>query len=97
MDYHEGDHLAIFPENDSELVLRVASLLKEHDLGRVAMMTAASNDDTAFRHLPLGIPIKVSDLLGRYVDLQPPITTSFVTIPRAENRKGIVLERCFST
>jgi cytochrome P450/NADPH-cytochrome P450 reductase len=97
MDYHEGDHLAIFPENDSELVLRVASLLKEHDLGRVAMMTAASNDDTAFRHLPLGIPIKVSDLLGRYVDLQAPITTSFVNVAvlsaadfeQAEALKGI--------
>ena len=97
MDYHEGDHLAILPENDFELVRRVASLLKEHDLGRVVMMTAASNDDKAFRHLPLGIPIKVTDLLSRYVDLQAPITTSFVNaavlsvtdLEQAETLKGI--------
>lgn len=55
MDYCVGNHLAIFPENDPELVLRFGSLIDEHDLGRVVTVTAASNNDKAFRHLPLGI------------------------------------------
>lgn len=78
MQYSAGDHLAVFPENHPELVLRFGSLISEHDLGRVVTVTTTSNNDKALRHLPLGIPTKVSDLLGRHVDLQAPITASFV-------------------
>jgi cytochrome P450/NADPH-cytochrome P450 reductase len=78
VDYCVGDHLAIFPENDPELIIRFGSLINEHDLGRVVTVTAASNDHKVFRHLPFGIPIKVSELLGRHVDLQAPITASFL-------------------
>jgi len=38
LDYCEGDHLAVFPENNPELVLRIASLIKDDqclwDLGK---------------------------------------------------------------
>ena len=79
MYYHKGDHLVIFPENYPEFVLRVASLLNEHGLGQVVTATTVdSNDDKPLRRLPFGVPTKVSDLLGRHVDLQVPITASFV-------------------
>lgn len=80
MDYDAGDHMAIFPENDPQLVLLFGSLVQEHDLGRVVIVTSGSSGGgSGFRHLPLGIPTKVSDLLGKHVDLQAPITCSFVT------------------
>lgn len=79
MDYRAGDHLAIFPENDPELVLRFGSLIKEHDLGRVVTVKVARNCDKV-RHLPIGIPVKVVDLLSRHVDLQSPITPSFMKV-----------------
>jgi len=69
MGYHEGDQLAIFPENDSELVLRVASLLNEHDLGWVVAVTANSNDYKPLHHFPFGVPTKGSDLFVRHIDL----------------------------
>jgi len=77
MDYRAGDHLAIFPENDPELVFQFASIIKEHDLGRVVTVKVAVNCDK-FRHLPIGIPMTVSDLLGRHIDLQAPITLCFM-------------------
>lgn len=78
MEYHTGDHLAVFPENDPELVLDFASLINEHDLGRVVKVTLKSDGGKEFRHLPIGVPTKVLDLLSRHIDLQAPITTSFV-------------------
>lgn len=39
---------------------------------------AVSDNDTASCHFPLGIPTKVLDLLGQYVDLQAPITALFM-------------------
>lgn len=101
MDYDAGDHMAIFPENDPQLVLLFGSLIQEHDLGRVVTVTSGGNGGgSGFRHLPLGIPTKVSDLLGKHVDLQAPITCSFVTAAVASatdpveqnNLKGILLE-----
>lgn len=71
--------LAVFPENDPELVLRFASLVDEPDLGRVVLVETDDNDVESFRHLPLGVPTKVLDLLGKYVDLQAPVTTSFLS------------------
>ena len=86
-DYQEGDHIAIIPENNPELVLRVASLINEQDLGRTVTATAtataaatantnANADDEQVQvsprgtgHLPLGIRVKISNLLGRHIDL----------------------------
>ena len=85
MDYCEGDHLAVFPENNPELVLRVAFLLNENDLGRTVMIASADdshNDKNkaprGLRHLPLGVPVKVAYLLSRHVDLQAPVSAAFV-------------------
>jgi len=43
------------------------------------VVTAKGNDDKEFCHLPLGVPIKVMELLRRFVDLQAPITASFAS------------------
>lgn len=79
MSYEAGDHLAVFPENDPGLVLRFASLVDEPDLGRAVLVKADDNSPKSLRHLPLGIPTNVWDLLGKHVDLQAPVTTSFLT------------------
>ena len=78
MNYEAGDHLAVYPENDPELVLRFASLIGEPNLGRAILVKADEISVESLRHLPLGIPTKVSDLLGKHVDLQAPVTASFL-------------------
>lgn len=86
MDYETGDHLAVFPENDPQLVLRFGSLIREHDLGRVVVVNTQNKNAgvaESTSHLPLGIPTKVSDLLGKHLDLQAPVTPSFLSAAAA--------------
>lgn len=85
MNYLEGDHIAVFPENNSELVLQVASLLNEHDLGRAVKISSTTNSNGSqpqqprgMGHLPFDVPVRVADLLSRYVDLQAPVSAAFI-------------------
>jgi len=99
LDYCEGDHLAVFPENNPELVLRIASLIKEDDLGRTVKIRTADQDKAnpprGMGHLPFGKPVKVFDLLSRHVDLQAPLSASFVkaAAESAEDAKDVKVLR----
>ena len=91
-----------FPENNPVLVLHIAFLLNEHYLGRVVTVATNSNDNKQLRHLPFGVPIKVSDLLGQYVDLQAPITATFLNAEVAsavdsEQAEKLALTSAFMT
>lgn len=83
MKYSEGDHIAIVPHNNPELVLRIASLINEQDLGRTVTLAAVANNgngngNVRLGHLPLELPVTIFDLLGRHIDLQAPLTASFM-------------------
>jgi cytochrome P450/NADPH-cytochrome P450 reductase len=87
MNYREGDHIAVFPENNSELILQIASLLNEHDLGRTVKVSSTSNSNGSqpqqsrgMGHLPFDVPVRVSDLLARHVDLQAPASAAFINL-----------------
>jgi len=81
MKYSEGDHISIVPHNNPEVVLRIASLINEQDLGRTVTVAAVANNgngNVRLGHLPLEIPVTIFDLLGRHIDLQAPLTASFM-------------------
>ena len=87
MNYREGDHIAVFPENNCELVLQFASLLNEHDLGRTVKVSSTNNSNGSqpqqsrgMGHLPFDTPVRVSDLLSRHVDLQAPVSAAFINL-----------------
>mmetsp|Transcript_13119 Transcript_13119/g.36935 ORF Transcript_13119/g.36935 Transcript_13119/m.36935 type:complete len:987 (+) Transcript_13119:885-3845(+) len=73
--YSEGDHLAVIPHNHPEVVLQAAELMQA-DLGAVVQLDAVSANGLS--HLPLGCPVRVADLLTRFVDLQAPASATFL-------------------
>ncbi|MEC1622938.1 bifunctional cytochrome P450/NADPH--P450 reductase CypB [Bacillus mojavensis] len=63
--YNEGDHIGILPKNSQELVQRV---LNRFDLQPHAVIKM--NGSPHMAHLPLDRPIRVTELLSSYVELQ---------------------------
>ncbi|MEC1606155.1 bifunctional cytochrome P450/NADPH--P450 reductase CypB [Bacillus halotolerans] len=63
--YKEGDHIGILPKNSQELVQRV---LNRFDLQPQAVIKM--NGSPHMAHLPLDRPIRVTELLSSYVELQ---------------------------
>lgn len=83
MAYQEGDHLAVLPCNQPALVLEAAALLGA-ELGQLVQLADASGGGArGLGHLPLGCPVRVSDLLSRHVDLQAPVTPAFMAAAAA--------------
>lgn len=67
--YETGDHLGVYPRNRAELVQAVAKRLDLH-LGAVVVL---NGDASRVRHLPLGQPLTVEQLLSDFVELQDPV------------------------
>ncbi|MCY9354290.1 bifunctional cytochrome P450/NADPH--P450 reductase CypB [Bacillus spizizenii] len=65
--YKEGDHIGILPKNSQKLVQRV---LSRFDLQSNHVIKITGGPHMA--HLPMDRPIKVTDLLASYVELQDP-------------------------
>ncbi|MFQ6321105.1 bifunctional cytochrome P450/NADPH--P450 reductase CypB [Bacillus halotolerans] len=63
--YKEGDHIGVLPKNSQELVQRV---LNRFDLQPQAVIKM--NGSPHIAHLPLDRPIRVTELLSSYVELQ---------------------------
>jgi cytochrome P450/NADPH-cytochrome P450 reductase len=68
--YQAGDYLGVIPRHSEEHVRRVAARL---NLSTEATVRIRSNGDEK-THLPVDQPIRVSELLSGYVELQEPAT-----------------------
>jgi NADPH-ferrihemoprotein reductase len=67
--YHTADNLVILPENSTESVLRLASLLR-YDLNEVVDLVPTEDSDEDDFKLMYPTPCTIRDLLTRYVDIQ---------------------------
>lgn len=74
MVYQTGDHLGIYPRNRPERVRAVLERLGLHPESVVTL----SADGTVAKHLPLGKPVTLMQLLAEFVELQDPATRSDV-------------------
>jgi cytochrome P450/NADPH-cytochrome P450 reductase len=68
--YRAGDYLAVLPENDLELINRVARRFAL-ELDESLVVRRRRNEKSA---LPLDVPLRVRELFARYVELQAPAT-----------------------
>ncbi len=66
--YHEGDHLGVLPQNPTELVQRVLHRFRLQGEAQV-VLTASS---LSAGHLPLDRPVQLRELLASSVELQEP-------------------------
>ncbi len=68
--YANGDHIAIFARNRPPIVRAAAERLGLDP----AQLVVLEGQGRGFRHLPIGKPITVGDLLAEFVELQDPAT-----------------------
>lgn len=68
--YQEGDHLGVLPENAQGLIDRVLHRFGLNGDEYVVLGEGAGRAN----HLPTNQPVSLSELLGRYVELQEPAT-----------------------
>jgi cytochrome P450/NADPH-cytochrome P450 reductase len=68
--YRTGDHLGIYPRNRPERVRAVLSRLGLHPESIVTL----SADGPMAKHLPLGKPVSIAQLLSDFVELQDTLT-----------------------
>jgi cytochrome P450/NADPH-cytochrome P450 reductase len=74
MDYRTGDHLGIYPRNRPE---RVRAVLERLGLQPESIVTLAADGPVA-KHLPLGIPVTLAQLLADFIEMQDAATRSDV-------------------
>ena len=74
--YQAGDYLGVIPRNSEEHVRRVAARL---NLSTEATVRIRANGDEK-THLPVDQPIRVSELLAGYVELQEPATRTQIKV-----------------
>jgi cytochrome P450 / NADPH-cytochrome P450 reductase len=74
MAYQTGDHLGIYPRNRPERVHAVLDRLGLHSESVVTL----SADGTMAKHLPLGRPVTLMQLLADFIELQDAATRSDV-------------------
>ncbi|MFL6622238.1 MAG: bifunctional cytochrome P450/NADPH--P450 reductase [Sulfurifustis sp.] len=70
VEYRTGDHFAVYPRNRPDRVRAVAQRLGV----RPEAVVILEADTERVKHLPLGKPIAVAQLLGDFVELQDPVT-----------------------
>ncbi|MFH8805606.1 bifunctional cytochrome P450/NADPH--P450 reductase [Streptomyces sp. NPDC017936] len=73
MTYRTGDYLSVLPQNHPSLVTRMLVRLRVASERLVQVDTEAPAG-----RLPIGVPLRVDDLLTRYVDLSSPATSGVV-------------------
>ena len=83
VEYRTGDHLGIYPRNRLERVQAVLERLRVPGETVVVLESEAA----LAKHLPLGRPVTVAQLLTDFVELQDPLT-------RADVRRLIPYARC---
>lgn len=71
--YRTGDYLSVLPQNHPELVSRLLTRLR---LDPADVVTVESSSPSG--RVPIGMPIRVDDLLTRHVDLSSPATPGVV-------------------
>jgi cytochrome P450/NADPH-cytochrome P450 reductase len=76
MTYRTGDHLGVLPRNSAALIQRVAA---RFNFSQDSLIRIRANT-TAKTNLPMGEPIKVSDLLAGYVELQEVATRAQIQV-----------------
>lgn len=71
--YAAGDHLGVFPCNPPALVSAAAAVC---DLGPETMVLLSAADSAVAEDtgLPLGVPVRVGELLAEHVDLAGPVS-----------------------
>ncbi|GAE07479.1 NADPH-P450 reductase 1 [Paenibacillus sp. JCM 10914] len=69
-EYREGDHMGILPINSEKLVGRVLHRFKLQAAAHFILATEGRSS----AHLPVGVPVRLDDLLYRSVELQEPAT-----------------------
>ncbi len=74
IEYRTGDHLAIYPRNRPEAARAVAERLGINPNAVVIL----AGDATRLKHLPIGKPVTVAQLLADFVELQDPVTRNHV-------------------
>ncbi len=72
--YRTGDHLGVYPRNRRERVGAIAERLGL-ELDAVVVL---QGDATRVKHLPLGKPVTVAQLLRDFIELQDPVTRTDV-------------------
>ncbi|KWW21813.1 NADPH--cytochrome reductase [Peribacillus simplex] len=72
VEYQEGDHLGVLPQNPAELVERVLSRFDLNGQDYIKL----TGDSGKAAHLPTEIPVKLAEVLSNYVELQEPATRS---------------------
>ncbi|KIL51053.1 bifunctional cytochrome P450/NADPH--P450 reductase [Jeotgalibacillus campisalis] len=70
--YQEGDHIGVLPQNPAELVERVLSRFALNGDDYVNL----TGDSGKAAHLPTEQPVKLHELLANYVELQDPASRS---------------------
>ncbi len=70
MEYHEGDHLGVLPQNPAHLVERV---LRRFGLQSSDQVVLSANGWSA-GHLPLDQPVQLQELLASSIELQEPVS-----------------------
>lgn len=73
MSYRTGDYLSVLPQNHPELVTRMLTRL---GLSAEQMVTVESDAPSGL--IPVGVPVRVDDLLTRYTDLSAPATPATI-------------------
>ncbi|MFZ0371462.1 MAG: cytochrome P450 [Halobacillus sp.] len=81
VNYQEGDHLGVLPQNGTELVERV---LRRFQLKGEEYVVLGEDTGKA-THLPTSQPISLRELLTSYVELQEPATRSQIRDLAAHN------------
>ena len=69
-EYRSGDHLGVYPRNRPE---RVRAVLDRLGLNAPAVVTLAADSPLA-KHLPLGKPVALTQLLADFIELQDAAT-----------------------
>lgn len=71
--YAAGDHLGVFPENASDVVDAIAARCGVR-VGDVVVVREVRAGAASTAGVPLGVPLRVGDLLRVHVDLSGPLT-----------------------
>uniref|UniRef100_A0AC34EZW2 Sulfite reductase [NADPH] flavoprotein alpha-component-like FAD-binding domain-containing protein n=1 Tax=Panagrolaimus sp. ES5 TaxID=591445 RepID=A0AC34EZW2_9BILA len=69
--YEAGDHLPVFPTNDSEMVGKLAKLLSNINLDTVFKLI--NNDKESSKRFPFPCPCTFRTALTHYVDISAPV------------------------
>ena len=74
--YQEGDHLGVLPKNSEELVARILNRFHLDSQKTIIL----DGQGRSIEHLPINVPIAVTDLLNQYVELHDVVTRSQIEL-----------------